>query len=47
MIVVAVWLQYTSVMGLLPVETGRLVFANVVLLFLIILSSYLLTGRSS
>ena len=43
-ILVAVWLQYTTIISKLPVETGRVVFANVLLLLLIILMSYLANG---
>jgi hypothetical protein len=43
-ILIASWLQYTTVMSRLPVETGRVVLGNVFLLLLIILVSYLSTG---
>ena len=43
-IIIAVWLQYTMVMSRMPVETGRMVFANAFLLLLIILMSYLING---
>jgi uncharacterized membrane protein len=41
-IIIAVWLQYTMVMSRMPVETGRMVFANAFLLLLIIIMSYLI-----
>jgi len=41
-VLVAVWLQYTIIMSKLPVERGRVIFANLVLLLLIILMSYLI-----
>ena len=41
-ILIAVWVQYTVVMSRMPVETGRMVFANAFLLLLIILMSYLI-----
>ena len=43
-VLIAVWLQYTMVMSRMPVETGRMVFANAFLLLLIILMSYLING---
>ena len=43
-ILIAVWLQYTMIMSKMPVETGRMVFANAFLLLLIILMSYLVNG---
>jgi len=43
-VIIAVWLQYTMVMSRMPVETGRMVFANAFLLLLIILMSYLING---
>jgi len=43
-VLIAVWLQYTTIMSRLPVETGSVVFANVLLLLLIILMSYLING---
>jgi uncharacterized membrane protein len=41
-VLIAVWLQYTMVMSKMPVETGKMVFANAFLLLLIILMSYLI-----
>ncbi len=43
-VLIAVWLQYTMVMSRMPVETGKMVFANAFLLLLIILMSYLING---
>ncbi|MGA2664117.1 MAG: TMEM175 family protein [Nitrososphaerales archaeon] len=44
MVLIAIWIQYTTVMSRLPVETGRIVFANILLLLLIILMTYLING---
>ncbi len=41
-ILVTVWYNYSTVMGLLPIETRGLVFANLVLLFVVALEPYLL-----
>jgi uncharacterized membrane protein len=41
-VLIAVWIQYTMVMSRMPVETGRMVFANAFLLLLIILMSYVI-----
>jgi uncharacterized membrane protein len=43
-ILIAIWVQYTTIMFRLPLEKGRVVLANIVLLLLIILSTYLITG---
>jgi uncharacterized membrane protein len=43
-ILIAIWVQYTTIMSRLPVEKGRVVLANIVLLLLIILSTYLING---
>ncbi|MDA4131194.1 MAG: TMEM175 family protein [Thaumarchaeota archaeon] len=43
-ILIASWLQYTNVMSRLPVETGIVVFGNVILLLLIILITYISNG---
>jgi uncharacterized membrane protein len=43
-ILIAIWGQYTTVMSRLPLEKGKVVLANIVLLFLIILSTYLING---
>jgi uncharacterized membrane protein len=43
-ILIAIWVQYTTIMSRLPIEKGRVVLANIVLLLLIILSTYLING---
>jgi uncharacterized membrane protein len=43
-VLIAIWVQYTTIMSRLPVEKGRVVLANIVLLLLIILSTYVLNG---
>src|SRR5208283_3884274 len=40
-ILIAVWIQYTTMVSRLPVETGKLVFGNALLLLLVVLMSYL------
>jgi uncharacterized membrane protein len=40
-ILALVWVRYTRVMSVLPVETGRIVGANVLLLFLVSVEPYL------
>jgi len=43
-ILIAVWVQYTLIMSRLPVETGSVILANLVLLLLIILVTYITIG---
>ena len=43
-ILISVWLQYTMIMSRLPVESGAVVLANIILLLLIILVAYLNIG---
>jgi hypothetical protein len=43
-ILIAVWLQYTMIISRLPIESGIVIFANVILLLLIILQAYLGAG---
>jgi uncharacterized membrane protein len=43
-VLIAIWVQYTTIMSRLPVEKGRVVLANIVLLLLIILSTYVFNG---
>jgi len=43
-VLIAIWIQYTTIMSRLPVETARIVFANVLLLLLIIVMTYLING---
>jgi len=39
-ILISVWLRYTSIMSVLPLETSATVFLNVVLLFLVSIEPY-------
>ena len=41
LILALVWVRYTRIMSVLPVETGRMVGANVLLLFLVSIEPYL------
>ncbi len=43
LILISVWLRYTRIMSVLPVETGTTVFLNIVLLFLVSIEPYLLS----
>ena len=43
-ILIAIWVQYTTIVSRLPVEKGRVILANIVLLLLIVLSVYLING---
>jgi uncharacterized membrane protein len=40
-ILISVWLRYTSIMSVLPLETSSTIFLNVVLLFLVSIEPYL------
>jgi uncharacterized membrane protein len=42
-ILISVWLRYTSIMSILPVGTGTTVLLNVALLFLVSIEPYLLS----
>jgi len=41
LILALVWVRYTSIMSVLPVETGRMIGANLLLLFLVSVEPYL------
>jgi uncharacterized membrane protein len=41
LILALVWVRYTSIMSVLPVETGRMIAANLLLLFLVSVEPYL------
>ncbi len=41
LVLISVWLRYTDVMSVLPIETGATLLLNVVLLFLVSLEPYL------
>lgn len=43
-IIIEVWIMYTVIVSRLPVERGRVIVANFVLLLLIILMTYLING---
>ncbi len=40
LILISIWMRYTGIMSVLPVETGTTVFLNIVLLFLVSLEPY-------
>jgi len=41
MILALVWVRYTRIMSVLPIETGRMVGANLIMLFLVSIEPYL------
>jgi uncharacterized membrane protein len=47
LILISVWLRYTSIMSVLPVETGVVVLLNIVLLFLVSIEPYLFSLLNS
>lgn len=47
LILISVWLRYTSIMSVLPVETGAVVLLNIVLLFLVSIEPYLFSLLNS
>jgi uncharacterized membrane protein len=40
-ILASVWVRYTRIMSVLPIETGRLLLVNIILLFLVSIEPYL------
>jgi uncharacterized membrane protein len=42
LILISIWLRYTSIMAVLPVETGGVMTLNLVMLFLVSIEPYLL-----